>query len=45
MLKDKELEVLRLEEKSKFMLQAAHKDAEECISYFKGLACKQTDTE
>lgn len=38
MMKQKEIEMIEVEEKSKRMLNAAQKDAEDCISYFKGLA-------
>ena len=41
-LKQKEVELFTLEERSKMMLQAAQRDAEECISYFKGLACQKS---
>ena len=38
MIKKKESEMIEVEEKSKRMLNDAQKDAEDCISYFKGLA-------
>jgi hypothetical protein len=37
-MKQKEIEMIEVEEKSKRMLNAAQKDAEDCISYFKSLA-------
>lgn len=43
MLKQKEVEIFRLEEKSKTLLQTAQRDAEECIAYFKGLAYSKQD--
>ena len=42
MLKTKESEIFRLEERSKMLLQNAQKDAEACISYFKKLACEKS---
>lgn len=41
-LKQKEIEIFTLEERSKTLLQAAQRDAEECIAYFKGLACQKS---
>ena len=37
-VRDKELEMAELEEKSRVMLIDAQKDAHECIKYFKGVA-------
>lgn len=38
MLKQKEIDLFQMEERSKMLLSNAQKDAEECIAYFKGIA-------
>lgn len=42
MLKQKEIELFQMEERSKTLLLNAQKEAEECISYFKGIAFQKS---